>query len=129
MTEVEFEKGKERSFFPLPEGAPRGNSKLPKKCSRKLTKETRFLITPTGGRMSVTQVRMNYSGKMLNDTEDPSWIAPKLQELIESKTKVVIVLRQGPAKDSPTKLTTIYMPITAEEEAEIERIDAQAEDL
>ena len=36
--------------------------------------KTEFIVKPVGGRMSVTQVRMNFSGKMLNDLEDHAWL-------------------------------------------------------
>ncbi len=58
LAEVDFDKGKERRYFPKPDGTPT-QSKLPKKCSRKLTKKPNLAVNPTGGRMSVTQVRMN----------------------------------------------------------------------
>ncbi len=79
--------------------------------------------------MSVTQVRSNFEGKMLNDTDDPNWVPGKLKELIAAKTQVVIVLRPGMGKDSPLGVTTLYLPITDEERAEIERIEKQAEDV
>ena len=63
------------------------------------------------------------------------WLLPFLNIFgifgeIEGKTKVVIVVREmGPGRDAPLGITTVYMPITPEEEAEIERIDAEAEDV
>ena len=53
----------------------------------------------------------------------------KLQELIEAETLVVIVIRPGVGKDAPLGVTTIYLPITEEELAEIKRLDDQAEDI
>jgi hypothetical protein len=79
--------------------------------------------------MSVTQVRSNFEGKMLNDTEDPAWLPAKLKQLIEAKTLVVILIRPGVGKDAPLGVTTIYLPITEEELAEIKRIDDEAEDI
>ena len=45
------------------------------------------------------------------------------------KTKVVVVLRPGKGKKDAPEMTTIYMPITDEEKAEIARIDNQAKDV
>ena len=126
--EVSYEKGTERKFFPKPEGSP-STSKIPKKCKRKVTKQTKFPVKTTGGRMSITQVRANYSGKMMNDTEDPEWLPGRFAELIKDKTTVVIFLRPGPGKKDPVKLTTVYLPITEEELAEIKRLEDQAEDV
>jgi len=39
------------------------------------------------------------------------------------------VIRPGIGKDAPLGVTTIYLPITEEEKAEIKRIDDQAEDV
>ena len=36
--EVSYEKGKEREFFPKPEGSPRDTSKIPKGCRSKVKK-------------------------------------------------------------------------------------------
>jgi hypothetical protein len=79
--------------------------------------------------MSVTQFRENFSGKMRNDTDDSSWVSTHLEKLIGDKTKVVAVLRPGKGKKDAPELTTIYLPITEEEKAEIARIDAQAQDV
>ena len=53
----------------------------------------------------------------------------QINQLIEEKTKVVIILRPPPGKKKPFGLTTIYLPITEEEKAEIKRIDANARDI
>ena len=127
--EVSFEKGNERKYFPKPEGTPKDSSKIPDKCKRKVTRESSFLVKPTGGRMSVTQVRSNFEGKMLNDTGDPDWLPSKLKQLIADKTTVVIVIRPGLGKDAPLGITTLYLPITDEELAEIKRIEDEAEDV
>ena len=79
--------------------------------------------------MTVTQVRANFSGKMLNDTRDNEWVPRQIKKLVEDKTVVVITVREGIGKDAPLGITTIYMPITDEEKAEIARLDAQAEDV
>jgi hypothetical protein len=126
--EVSFEKGNERKFFPKPEGTPK-TSKIPDPCRRKVTRNTSFLVKPTGGKMSVTQVRSNFQAKMLNDLEDPAWLPAKFKELIEGKTEVVVVIRPGIGKDAPLGVTTVYLPITEEELAEIKRIDDDAEDI
>lgn len=127
---VKFEKGSESRFFPKTEGTPANNSKLPAKCKTRLTKKKSvFKVKAVGGRMSVTQVRMNFSGKMLNDIEDEGWLAVRIKQLIADGTKVAIVLRESMGKDSEYEVTTIYMPITDEEKAEIARLDAQGEDV
>ena len=127
--EVSFEKGNKRKFFPKPEGTPKNADKIPDKCRRKVTRETSFVVKPTGGKLSVTQVRSNFEAKVLNDLEDPAWLGEKLKPLIEGKTQVVVVIRPGIGKDAPLGVTTIYLPITEEELAEIKRIDDQAEDI
>lgn len=130
VVRVKWTKGSESRFFPKTEGTPANNSKLPAKCKTRLTKKnTDFEVKPVGGRMSVTQVRMNFSGKMMNDTEDAAWLPARINELIEAKTKVAIIIREGVGKDSLYNMTTIYMPITDEERAEIARLDAQGEDI
>ena len=40
-----------------------------------------------------------------------------------------IEVRQGIGKDAPLGITTIYLPITEEEKAEIARLEAQGEDM
>lgn len=127
--EVKYEKGSERKFFPKPEGAPTDTSKIPKKCSKRMTRNTTLHVKPTGGRMSVTQVRSNFEGKMLNDLDDSAWLPTELKKLIEAKTEVLAVVRPGKKKKDPVELTTMYLPITDAETAEIARIDAQAEDV
>jgi len=126
--ELTFGKGKERKFFPKPEGTPK-TSKLQDKCKRKVTKSPSFVVKPTGGKMSMTQVRSNFEARVLNDTDDPAWFPAKLKQLVEAKTQVVVVIRPGVGKDAPLGVTTIYLPITEEELAEIKRIDDQAEEL
>lgn len=126
---IEKTKGNEGKFFPKTEGAPK-NSKLPKKCKSKVLSQDSFPVKVSGGRMSITQVRSNFSGKMLNDVDDKTWVPKKLQELVASGEKVVVVLRQPPGSDkkAPHDVTTVYMPITEEETAEIARLDAQVSD-
>jgi hypothetical protein len=53
----------------------------------------------------------------------------KMLLLIADQTPVVIVIRPGIGKDAPLGITTIYLPITDEELAEIQRIEAQEEDM
>ena len=122
-------KGSESKFFPKPDGANTSTDKIPKKCSKKITRNTTVKVKPTGGRMTVTQFRENFSGKMRNDTDDSSWVPTNLQKLIDDKTKVVGLLRPGKGKKDAPELTTLYLPITDEEKAEIARIDGQAEDV
>ena len=112
-----------------PAMTPKSADKIPDKCKRKVTKDPNYVVKPTGGKMSVTQVRSNFEAKMLNDTEDPAWLPAKMKELIEAKTLVVVLIRPGVGKDAPLGLTTIYLPITEEEKAEIKRIDEKAEDV
>lgn len=128
MAEVEFKKGNKRKYFPQVEGAPGDTQKIPRKCKKKVTKNKSFLVKSSGGRMSITQFRSNFAGKMTNDVEDKEWVGKHLQELIASKTKVVVVIRPGMGKDAPFGLTTIYLPITPEEEKEIERRNSEVED-
>jgi hypothetical protein len=127
--EVSYEKGNQKKYFPKPEGTPADSTKIPKKCTSKVKRKKSLIVKPTGGRMTVTQVRSNFDGKMLNDSEDATWLPKELEKLIAAKTPVVAVIRPGMKKtDSPT-LTTIYLPITEAEIAEIARIDAQAKDV
>ena len=79
--------------------------------------------------MTATQVRSNFQGKMRNDLDDSAWLPATLKDLIDNETKVVIVVRPGMAKDAPLGITTVYLPITDEELAEIKRLEDQAEDL
>lgn len=127
--ELSFERGSQKKFFPRPEGANTDTTKIPKKCSKRVTRNPVVNVKPTGGRMSVTQFRENFTGKMRNDLDDSSWVTSNLEKLIADKTKVVAILRPAKAKKDPATLTTIYMPITEEEIAEIARIDRQAEDV
>ena len=83
----------------------------------------------TGGRMSATQVRTNFEGKMLNNLDDPAWLPAKLDELIKSKTEVVLVIRPGMAKNAPLGVTTLYLPAGPEDLAEIKRLEDLAEDV
>ncbi len=126
--ELSFQKGSQQKFFPRPSGGP-SLSKLPKKCRSKVTKLGSFPVKPVGGRMSITQVRQNFSGKMLNDIDDPDWVPAQLATLIAEKTRVAVVIRPGLAKDSPLGVTTIYLPVTEEELAEIERLENTAVDV
>ena len=123
--EVEYTSGSQSKFFPKPEGAPRDTSKIPAPCKGK-TKSLQ--VKGTGGKMSVTQVRTNFEGKMLNDVDDPKWLPAKLDELIKAKTEVVLILREGMAKGSPLGITTIYLPATDADLAEIKRLENQATD-
>jgi hypothetical protein len=79
--------------------------------------------------MTVTQFRQNFSGKMENDTDDSNWVKTNLEKLIADKTKVVAILRPGKGKKDPPEMTTIYLPITDEEKAEIARIESDAADV
>ena len=127
--EVSYEKGKQRRFFPKPEGSPTDTSKIPKECRSKVKKSKSLVVKATGGRMSVTQVRSNFQGKMLNDRDDKTWLPGKLEQLIADKTKIVAVIRPGIGKDAPLGITTFYLPITEEELAEIKRLEDEAEDV
>jgi hypothetical protein len=126
---IEKEKGSEQKYFPKTEGAPT-TSKIPAGCKSKVLSQDSFPVKSTGGRLAITQIRENFSGKMLNDVNDPAWLANKLTEIIESGEMVLVVVRQPPgsAKNAPYGVTTIYMPITPAEEAEIARLNAQASD-
>lgn len=128
VVEVEPERGRLNKFFPRPEGSPADSTKAPAPCKGKISKLTEHEVTTTGGKLSITQVRSNFEGKMLNDVSDKEWLAKKLQELIKNKTEVVIVIR-AEKRAKMGELTTIYLPITDEELAEIERIEKQAEDV
>ena len=126
--EVDHEKGKMRKYFPKPSGTPSGPSKIPSSCKRKITKQTSLVVKATGGRLSMTQIRSNLDGKMLNDADDPAWLPAKLKEIIDGKVQVVSVIRAGMGKDAPLGVTTIYMPITEEEKTEITRRENIGED-
>ncbi len=127
--EVEYKENTLTKYFPRPEGSPADTTKIPGECRGKAAKTTSLAVKPSGGRMTVTQVRTNFEGKMLNDTNDNSWLPSQLQKLIDAKTEVVIVIRPGLGKDAPLGITTLYLPITDEERAEIQRIEKQAEDV
>jgi hypothetical protein len=127
--EVNYTRGSQSKFFPRPEGSPSDTTKIPKKCSKKVTKSTTVAVKPTGGRMTVTQLRMNYSGKMLNDIDDATWVPKQLEKLIADKTTVVGVLRPAKARGDAPDLTTIYLPASEEDLAEIKRIEDRAEDV
>jgi hypothetical protein len=126
--QLKVEKGREAKFFPKPEGTPK-TSKIPGKCSSRVLKQESFPVTLTGGKLTVTQVRMNFSAKMLNDTGDETWLPKQLEELIAGKTKVLVVARPPIGdKKGAYGLTTIYLPASQEDLDEIKRIDDQAED-
>ena len=127
--EVKFGTGSMSKFFPKPEGAPRDTSKQPANCKANVTKNTSLQVKGTGGKMSVTQVRTNFEGKMLNNVDDPAWLPAKLDELIKAKTEVVLVIRPGPGKDPVLGVTTLYLPATDADLAEIKRLEEQAEDV
>jgi len=128
--DVEYTRGSQSRYFPKPEGSTTTTTKIPKKCSKRITKKNPTLpFKPTGGRMSVTQFRSNFSGKMLNNTEDPKWISGEFDKLIADETTVCAILRPSKRKGDTPKLTTIYMPITEEEKTEIKRIESDAVDV
>ena len=128
LATIKYVKGNERRYFPRPEGGGASTSKLPKPCRGKVKKKTELVVTPTGGRMTITQARANFSGKMLNDTDDKTWVPALIHKLVEDKTPVVVQVRQGLGKNAPFGITTIYMPITDEERAEIARIESDIVD-
>lgn len=124
------EKGDATKYFPTTEGQP-PQSKVPKKCTGRVLRQESFPVNPVGGRMKITQVRTNFYGNLLNDVDDKDWLGKKLKEIEASKDIVVVVLRPPlgqSGKDVTYEVTTIYMPITDAEIAEIARLDAQAED-
>ena len=127
--EISYEKGKLGKYFPRPEGDTQSSSRIAKGCKGKVKKTTNFAVKPTGGRMTVTQLRSNFEGDMLNDTEDPAWLPAQLEKLIAEQAPVVVVIRPGMGKDAPLGITTIYLPITDEELAEIQRQEEEGEDL
>ena len=126
--EVSYEKGRMKKYFPKPEGSPTDTSKIPRKCRRKVTKVTNLVVKSKGGRMTITQIRSNFAGKMMNDTDDAEWLPNYLQKLITDETEVVLVIRPGMGRDAPLGITTVYVPITDEELVEIKRLEDQAED-
>lgn len=127
--EVDYGSGSMSKFFPKPEGAPADTTKQPAACKGNVTKEKMLQVKGTGGKMSVTQVRTNFEGKMLNNVDDPAWLPAKLDELIKNKTQVVLVIRPGMAKNAPLGITTLYLPANEADLAEIKRLEAQAEDV
>jgi hypothetical protein len=126
---IAWKKGKVNKFFPKPEGTPADSSKVPAKCKGKVVRNTTLQVKASGGRLSMTQVRSNFEGKMLNDADDEAWLGKKLEQLAADKTEVVIVVRPGVGKDESVNLTTIYLPVTDPELAEIKRLEDQAEDI
>lgn len=125
---LKFGKGNQNKYFPRPEGGATV-SKLPSGCKGRATRQGDYPVKATGGRLSITQIRSNFEGKMLNDTDDPTWLPKQIEKLIADKTQIVVVIRPGLKKTDPLGLTTIYMPITDAEKKEIERIESQAEDV
>jgi hypothetical protein len=125
---LKVEKGRESKFFPRPEGAP-NVSKIPKKCSSKIMKQAAFPVKATGGRLTITQVRENFSNKMKNDTDDKGWLGKEIEKLVAAKTKVLVVGRPPMGnKKGDYELTTIYLPITQAELDEIKRLENQVQD-
>jgi hypothetical protein len=127
--EVDYNRGSMSKYFPRPEGSPQDSTKIPAACTGRVTRTTKLAVKASGGRMTITQIRTNFEGKMLNDTKDANWLPNELKKLIEAKTEVVIVVRPGLGKDAPLGITTLYLPITDEERAEIQRLEKQAEDV
>ena len=129
---IDVAKGDSGKFFPKPEGSP-NVSKVPGKCNARVLKSPGFEVRAVGGRLSITQVRKNFSDTMLNNPDDASWLPAKMDELVKGKTMVVLVLRpDDTAKDKknpPHWVSTVYMPVTQEELDEIARLEAQAEDV
>lgn len=125
---VKHTNGNVRKYFPKPEGAPADSSKVPGKCKAS-QRSNELHVVPTGGRMSITQIRSNFEGKMLNETDSQAWFDKKIKEIIDSKEEVVAVLRPGMKRDDPIEITTIYMPANEEDMAEIKRLEEQAEDI
>ncbi len=127
VVEVKHVRGKTGKFFPKPEGSPKVD-KVPGKCKKKQKLDS-YAVKPSGGRMSVTQVRTNFEGKMLNDTDSDEWFATQIQALVDDKTEVVAEVRAGMGKDAPLKINTIYLPANEADLAEIKRLEDQAEDM
>lgn len=125
---VDHEKGSVRKFFPKPEGAPSDTTKIPGSC-KSSEKKDELMVKASGGRMSITQIRTNFEGKMLNDVDNQEWFSAKMKELIDNKTEVVAVIRPGMKRDDPLGITTIYLPASEEDLAEIKRLEEQAEDI
>jgi hypothetical protein len=129
LMKVDYGSGSVSKFFPKPEGSPRDSTKIPASCKGNVTKTTDLQVKGTGGRMSVTQVRTNFEGKMLNNLDDAAWLPAKLDELIKAKTQVVLIIRPGMAKNAPLGVTTLYLPAGPEDLAEIKRLEDLAEDV
>ncbi len=127
--EVTYGSGSVPKFFPKPEGTPRDATKVPGSCKGNVTKTKNLVVKGTGGKMSVTQVRTNFEGKMLNNLDDPKWLPAKLAELIAAKTQVVLVIRPGMAPKAPLGITTLYLPAGDADLAEIKRLEALATDV
>lgn len=125
---LKFKKTSRRKFFPRPDTGGSTPSKLPGKCKGKVKKQGKYPVKETGGRMSVTQIRMNFAGKMLNDTEDPTWLPAQLDKLVADKTLVAVIIRPGMNKERTLELTTIYLPVNEEELKEIARIESEVVD-
>lgn len=126
--EVEFTKGKATKFFPRVSGATGDITKIPKSCKRSALKNSTVPVKATGGRMSLTQIRNNLTGKMLNDTESAAWFKTEIDKLIAAGDPVVLVLRPGKKRGDPSPMTTIYLAATAEDMAEIQRLEDQVSD-
>ena len=136
QSEVSYERGNKTKYFPKPEGTPRDSSKIPATCKKKVTKQTSLVVKSTGGRMSLTQVRSNFQGRMLNDTDDPNWLPSKLAKLVEGLARRHQVLHAvaGPFDCSPEDLRQnadhdflrIKRPFAAEPTADIGRNHANS---
>lgn len=127
--EVDYGSGNVSKYFPRPEGSPRDSTKIPATCKGNVTKQKNLVVKSTGGRMSITQIRTNFEGKMLNNPDDAKWLPAKLDELIKAKTQVVLIIRPGMAKNAPLGVTTLYLPAGPDDLAEIKRLEDQAEDV
>lgn len=127
--EVEFTKGKTAKYFPRGEGATGEVTKIPKRCKRSLLKTTTVPVKATGSRLSITQVRSNREGKMLNDTESAEWFQKQMDSIVAAGEPVIVVLRPGKSKKDPAPMTTIYLPVTQEELDEIKRLEDQVDDM
>lgn len=126
--EVKWEKGSTRKYFPQPEGSTGDVTKIPARCRGAALKETTVPVKATGGRLSVTQVRSNQEGRMLNDTESAEWFKGQIDSIIAGGVPVVAVLRPGKKRGDPAPMTTIYLPVTEEELADIERRENEVVD-
>jgi hypothetical protein len=86
-------------------------------------------VKATGSRLSITQVRSNREGKMLNDTESAEWFQKQMDSIVAAGEPVIVVLRPGKSKKDPAPMTTIYLPVTQEELDEIKRLEDQVDDM